>query len=341
MFDQKTLFIIGAGAGVEIEMPMGNKLSTSIATKTNIKYNMNQLESGDYQIANALKRFAAAQGANFNAWRAQACGIAEGIHHSRSIDAYLSTHKDNEAVKVAAKLAIVQSILEAENECHIQRSHGHWRDNDKVGQSWFPDLFYLMQDGVGRSDDIRGIFKNVAFINFNYDRCLEHYLYYAIQELYHTDERETAEIMEAIEIHRPYGQVGYLDWQRKGTRVGVGAKGYGDLDGLSQEIKTFNEQISDEVLLKGIHDAINNAGRIVFLGFHFHKQNMDLLTVTNGSTQAGPSAFATTIHRSGPETTMIKGRISKITGGNRPFKSIEPLGLGCKDLFRNYGTTWM
>jgi hypothetical protein len=200
----------------------------------------------------------------------------------------------------------------------------------------------MMQDGVGRSDDIRDIFKNASFITFNYDRCLEHYLFHSIQDLYRLNENDAADVMSALKVLRPYGQVGSLEWQRKAKhRVKFGGKDYDDIGGLSEEIKTFNEQIQDKELLEAVHTTINNANRIVFLGFHFHKQNTDLLTVTNESGTIRPSVFATTKDRSGPEQKMIDERITKITGVNRPPKSIELLSMGCKDLFRTYAATWM
>jgi hypothetical protein len=213
MFDQKTLFIVGAGAGVEIEMPVGEKLSYMIAEKTQIKHqdDSEELRSGDAQIARVIRQLTSDRGLEYDTWRTEACAISEGIQHSRSIDAYLNTHKDSEAIQIAGKLAIAQCILEAEDKCHLQREHGRWRVVDKARESWFPDLFYLMQDGVGKSDDITQIFTNVSFITFNYDRCLEQYLFHAIKDLYRTSETETAKIMGAIEIHRPYGQVGLLD----------------------------------------------------------------------------------------------------------------------------------
>lgn len=348
MFNQKTLIIIGAGAGFEIEMPMGADLSKTIAQKTEIKHQDNgeELRSGDPQIANVIRQLTAARGIDYNKWRAEACAISEGIQHSRSIDAYLNTHKDNEAIQIAGKLAIAQSILEAEDKCHLQRENGHWRDVVKVPASWFPELFYIMQDGVGSSDDISKIFTNVNFITFNYDRCLEQYLFHAIRDLYRTSEAKTSEIMEALEIHRPYGQVGLLDWQLKeGRKIAFGQKAYGELFELSQEIKTFNERVTDTALLNRMHSAINEATRLVFLGFHFHKQNMDLLQVSGpvaGSPPApNPAAFLTLVDRSSAEHTMISARISVMPGPHRPTANIYPLGLGCKQLFKHYAATWM
>lgn len=344
MFDKKTIFVIGAGAGVEINMPVGSQLSHTIADKTYIQHKdySPELKTGDYAVANALRRITKARGLDYNAWRAEACAIRDGIFEARSIDAYLNTHKDNEAVKIAGKLAIVQSILEAEKNCDLYRDNRNWRNNAKVSSSWFPELFYIMQDGVGKSDDLRKIFSNVAFITFNYDRCLEHYLYHTVMGLYRLNEHDAVEVMSALEIYRPYGQVGALNWERKRTtKVAFGAKDYEDIEAIAEEIKTFNEQIEDQVVLENIRGAINTAARIVFLGFHYHRQNMDLMTVSAGAVALRPLVIANVFDRSPPEVRMIDERITKMVGEKRPPKSIEPFSGGCKPLFKHYASTWM
>jgi len=344
MFDKRTVFIIGAGAGVEINMPVGSELSQTIADKTYIRHKDfgSALITGDYAVSNALKRIAKARGLDYNAVRTEACAIRDGIFETRSIDAYLNTHKDNEAVKIAGKLAIVQSILEVENSCDLYRTNGNWRNSAKVAGSWLPELFYVMQDGVGKADDIRKIFSNLAFITFNYDRCLEHYLFYTAMRLYRLNEGEAAEIMAALSIYRPYGQVGSLNWERKGkTKVAFGVKDYGAIEDLADGIKTFNEQIEDQAILQNIQQAISTARRIVFLGFHYHKQNMELMTVTGDANTSRPAVIANAFDRSDPEVSMIQMRIAKMLGEKKAAASILPYREGCKALFKHYASTWM
>ena len=170
----------------------------------------------------------------------------------------------------------------------------------------------------------------------------QHYLYYTIMELYRSNEQDAAEIMSAIQILRPYGQVGSLDWEKQGKlKVGFGVKDYGAIETLADEIKTFNEQIEDKDLIRNIHGAINAAQRIVFLGFHFHKQNMELMMVTDDAQAIRPAVIATVLGRSPPDQEMIKQRITNMTGAKRPPKSIETFADGCRGLFRNFGSTWM
>src|ERR1051325_3004557 len=119
MLRRPPVFVIGAGAGVDINMPVGSTLSATIADKLNIRFDSAEQKSGDRDITAALRRIAKERHENFNEWRAAACSVAGGIRYTRSIDAYLNTHKDNERLKIAGKLAIVQSILEAESNSTV------------------------------------------------------------------------------------------------------------------------------------------------------------------------------------------------------------------------------
>jgi hypothetical protein len=342
MLDQKTLFVIGAGAGQEINMPVGSDLTNTIAAKANIKYEDfgTKLKSGDLAVSYALRRITKKRDIDFNAWRAEVASIAEGIHYTKSIDAYLSTHKDNEAVKVGAKLAIVQSILEAERDCHVYWDRDHWKSADGVRLSWFPAFFHILQDGVDAKGDLSRLFKNLSVISFNYDRCLEHYLFHAMQHLFRVQEGDAAAAIGHLKIFHPYGQVGLLPWDVKsGRKVGFGVNDYGDIEGLAEEIRTFNEQIEEGDRLVEIRKQVADAERIVFLGFHFHKQNMELLR-TEISSAYPRIIYGTVVKRSGAEIKMIKERVLTMCANNHPGE-FELLGLGCNVLFEHYGTTWM
>ena len=43
------------------------------------------------------------------------------------------------------------------------------------------------------------IFKHLTIVNFNYDRCVEHFLFHAMQAWSLKDEREIAELMKGPE----------------------------------------------------------------------------------------------------------------------------------------------
>jgi hypothetical protein len=43
---------------------------------------------------------------------------------------------------------------------------------------------FLLTEGIRNNDDLDRIFDSVAFVNFNYDRCLEQFLWMALQQFY-------------------------------------------------------------------------------------------------------------------------------------------------------------
>ena len=107
----------------------------------------------------------------------------------------------------------------------------------------------------------------------------------------------------------------------------------------SSRIRTFNEEVEDSTKIEEIRDAVGTASRIIFLGFHFHPQNMELITP---NTQSGAAdlgeAYATALNRSPADVNLIMGqvvRLRRLTACNIDSK------WDCAGLFREFGTTWL
>jgi hypothetical protein len=83
-----------------------------------------------------------------------------------------------------------------------------------------------------------------------------------------------------LKVLRPYGSIGPLDWQnRDGTEFG----GEGlDLFSVSNQIRTYTEEAQSEDI-RNIKSAIDAARTIVILGFGYHKQNIDVLSLAGGT----------------------------------------------------------
>ncbi len=122
---------------------------------------------------------------------------------------------------------------------------------------------------------IQTIFENIKIISFNYDRCIEHFLGHWIASIYGPTV-PLGDLMSKLEILRPYGSVAPLSGNR--------AIKYGfdptviPLASMIENIKTYTEQVTDVEVLTKVHAAISEAETILFLGFGFHKQNINLLT---------------------------------------------------------------
>src|SRR6266446_39651 len=97
--------------------------------------------------------------------------------------------------------------------------------------------------------------------------------------------------------------------------------------------------MNDDDELKAIRKEVSQAERIVFLGFHFHDQNMQLLMTSGPGGRVG-EVFATAIYRSPADVNIIDKQISdmvRASGGS--WKVMIERHMGCKELFREFATT--
>ena len=199
------------------------------------------------------------------------------------------------------------------------------------------DFFNILQDRIVVSENMQDVFSNLCIINFNYDRCIEQYLFYAVQNLFQIDERAASELMRRLKIFHPYGHVGPLPFRQAGA-VQFGAN-YGELHSLSEKIRTFNEQIEEGEELRAMRDEVAKARRIIFLGFHFHQQNMELLKPPSPK-RGTASVYATALDRSDADTQIIERQIRdtlRECGGVGRLNISR--NLDCKGLFKEYGMT--
>lgn len=351
MLSRKTLLIIGAGAGFDIEMPLGVELARRIAGHLNIRFDewgQRKVTGNDLTLA-ALRLLARNDQprADVNPY----CYAGRQIHDgllgwSQSIDGYLNRHQDQPLIQQCGKLAIAQVILESEAECHLyidlrDSDRLEFRDTERVFQSWFQALWSILEADIIRSKNLSNIFDNLSVITFNYDRTFEHFFHVGLQRGYHLSGSDAAAIInEKLDIDHVYGQVGYLPWQGKGNGFPFGRKPEAQhLANLWSRITTFNEEISDKVLLNRIMKKVSEAERIVFLGCHFHDQNMKLLR-SAVTTENDVVIYGTAVGRSSSAISQIKQQVIETIS---PRGGPSALNIGhwdCIGLFKEFDTTW-
>ena len=350
MLGRETLFIIGAGAGHDISMPMGEQLARLIADYLNISFeSYTTKKSGNDLTVEALRLLANQHSADVNLYHEAGRQIFEGLlGWSSSIDGYLNRHQDQPLVQQCGKLAIAQVILERENGCDmaVNPSAPHrlgFRDAAKVRQSWFQGLWSILETGIIRSKNLESIFDKLHVITFNYDLTLEHFLLMGLQQAYHLPEKDAAAIINAkLDVDHVYGLVADLPWQDKGHGFAFGRKPDGrDLVHLWNRITTFNEEISDTQLLEKLAKKVSGAERIVFLGCHFHDQNMKLLRAALPAKGGEVSIYATGFQRSASAIREIDHQIHEMLIPRGGSCQVHIQGnWDCKELFREFGTTW-
>ncbi|MDQ1353012.1 MAG: hypothetical protein QG657_3318, partial [Acidobacteriota bacterium] len=285
-----TVYVIGAGASKEANLPTGYELKEKIIKALDIRFTpfpFREQNSGDYIITEALrifvKRTAAPNSPNSGigqyisdaAWH-----IRNALPQAISIDHYIDTRRDDDKIALCGKLAIVRSILDAEKNSHLHFESSNKDSNIpflKLEKTWNTPFFQLLTENCTKND-LQERFKYFTLIIFNYDRCIEHFIYYALQDYYRISEREAAELVKAINIYHPYGNVGTLPWQKRhlGSNKNMVME-FGkepnpvQLSELSKNIKTFTEGTNPQSSeISEIRRHMSIANRVVFLGFAFH-----------------------------------------------------------------------
>jgi hypothetical protein len=348
MFKRRTLFIVGAGASCEFGLPPGSGLAKVISEKMDIvseRYRSfdednGQVRTGDSDIVQSLRHIDAR---DINRFIGAAHIIRDGVQMSASIDDFLDVHSADENIRTVGKIAIAKTILEAERSSKLffDRSNIFNKMNvTDFENTWIMKFVRMLGRNVPKQD-VGGIFKNVAFICFNYDRCIEHCLYHALQQLYSIPGPHAGELLQTLDIIHPYGKVGELKTDaQQGIEFGGGAHGLrADYASLSRSIKTYTEQIDDTKELEEIQDQMVRADRIVFLGFAFHDQNMALLNPSGKLKRK--EVYATAYQMSDNDVDVIRAQIvrfsakldrEKLNDGNVVIRN----DLKCADLFDQY-----
>ncbi|MGO6685661.1 hypothetical protein [Rhizobium leguminosarum] len=278
MFANDTVFIIGAGASAEFGMPVGSKLTEQIKQNCKFRFEYGNLQEGAMPIFDYYRNTYDLRDPT-KAQEVQArfdlmAQIRRSIDMAESIDEYIFRYSDNPLVAEVGKLHIAYAIAKAERECLLGETQQFSSNNitfDNLNKTWIYTFAKALMNGV-KATEIETIGNNITIICFNYDRCIEHYLEHAICQAYMGVSLERArKIVSKMDIIHPYGDLGPLD------EVPFGQQDR--LWDMSQNLITWSETKRNVQIAADIDYAIRNAQTLVFMGFAFAKQNMDLLQV--------------------------------------------------------------
>lgn len=285
---KKTVFIIGAGASREAGLPVGSELKKEIAKVLDIRFeDLSRMVSGDNYIFQAFgAKVSNDPDPNASLRSLQQAGwrIRDAMPQAISIDNFIDTHSENKHIELCGKLAIVRTILEAEAKSTliIEKKQGKGQLRfERLAETWLSRFFQQLSENC-KPADLKNRLKSVALIIFNYDRCIEHYLYYAFQNYYSMSATESAQLLRDLEVYHPYGVVGSLPWLSVNNAIEFGGEPNGSqLLSLAGQIRTFTEGTDEQSSeINCIRSNMKTAQRLIFLGFAFHKLNLDLLVPT-------------------------------------------------------------
>jgi hypothetical protein len=328
MFNRRTLFVCGAGTSFEAGLPLGVGLAKSIAAKMDVRFRGGQQEGGgDFDLYGDMKQ---ALPNTQNDHIKAAWVIRDGLGFAQSIDDFLDQHRSNAHVNTYGKAAIVKTVLEAERESNLY--FNPFKDEqfsgDRITDTWFVKFMYMLGRGIPK-ENVREIFDNVAFIVFNYDRCIEFFLLHALQRLYSIGENEAAAILADLTIIHPYGSIGTL------RQVAFGST-RADYVNLAKGIRTYTEQVetAGEIAVE-----LARAKCMVFLGFAYHSQNLKIIQ-PDPLIQTIP-VYGTAFKMSDSDVGVVSQKLVDFFSPNIGLQTRRALvklenKMKCVDLFDNY-----
>ena len=280
--DNDFLFILGAGASMDFGFPSGMALMEEIYCKWRDAHDeWIQLYLRILRKAGKPAPFGDDLNIRKNDARKKIDELANRLYYSgaTSIDDFLSQVNDPED-KDFGKLTIIKLILGKEaGALSMDPKKGLFKFSD----NWLRILFArVFRDEP--FDKLKEKLKRnkIKFITFNYDRCLEHFLFQGLKNYYNLSDEQAKEIFQEIFIDHVYGQLGNLDWQGNetggvlnfGEKLGDKETEFDKIYRCKDNIKVINEDRNNS---KKYSQTINKASRVHMLGFGFDDANLNLL----------------------------------------------------------------
>ena len=337
MFQRNTVLVLGAGASSEAALPVGSELKLTIANMVRFSFKDDNLVSGDFRLIHAFQQHCRRLGKGPNLMEYIHAGrrIAEAMPLDSSIDSFIDKQSGDALIELCGKLAIVQAILDAERKSRLfvdNTKSNKTLNHEKLSNTWYYKFAQLL---ACDKDQVKDRFGRVAFIIFNYDRTLEHFLFNAPQIYYGIQQKEAAELMQPLKVSHPYGIVGRLPWQDEKGAAAFGDNEPEDLSALAGQIKTFGETSREEETAE-MRQVLNQSKIVVFLGFAFHPQNMKIMKPEPPTSI--DKVFATGHGISKDDCLLIEDEIQRdFIGSKNTATGIKIRhDLRCPDLFTEY-----
>ncbi|CAG1012441.1 hypothetical protein BURK2_04518 [Burkholderiales bacterium] len=339
------VFVVGAGASKEVGLPTGAELRSRIAELLDLRYEFgSRRSSGDQLIEDALRELALPTACfhdAMNAFQRSAWRIRDAMPQALSIDNFIDSHREDTRIATCGKLAITRSILSAEAASTIYvdaRRVDAKLDFTRVENTWLNIFFRLVAENC-QADEIAARLSKIAIICFNYDRCIEHFLHESLRNYFGMNELEASDALANLSIYHPYGSVGQLHWQNRQAGIAFGeSPDAKTLVKLANGIRTFTEGIdlasSD---ISAIRRTVADAERLVFLGFAFHRLNLDLILepLSDGQQVKDRPTYATALGISHPNIDEIRAALTK-RGAIHQQRCYLRSDLTCANLLEEY-----
>lgn len=279
MIKEPTLFVVGAGASVSLGFPTGASLVSSISQKLRFDLDAFGKVQGEEILWRAIDLYCKEVGGNIQEYFNAAREISSGIGLTDSIDRYVDSHSHDPTFAAVAKLAIAFFILEAEataNEQYYSRMQELKFLN--VPENYWLASFCKLHFANYKRNDLDSIFEKVAFVSFNYDRCIQNNLAIGLAKHFRLTDSEATQLVTKAKIVHPYGSLGDTFGGSNSHPFPFGSRlSSTTIVAASKGINTFTEGPNNTNFKLMMRELMDWTKNIVFLGFGFAEPNLRLL----------------------------------------------------------------
>ena len=266
MLTKKTLLILGAGTSAPYGYPLGTDLIRKI--KERLRSSDTAIIGSDLCPVNGPR----ANHENYPILE-EFIDRLEGADPD-SIDKFLQTLNYNPKLIDIGKAALTEALLVDENKEKL-------KNPDDPNDNWYFHLWNIMNDNCPDIENFPS--DKLSIITFNYDLSFEEYFFTSMKNHFPPNLSKESIIEKMPKIIHVYGSLGELDWQSdEGRKYGIQKDWYRKkLIGISKGISTVYERLRDPKFRSDIQDALNNSEQVVFLGFGYRRENMEILGFPN------------------------------------------------------------
>lgn len=344
MFKSSTVLVIGAGASAEAELPIGSLLKTKISDLTRCKFEWGQFRTGNGDFIGPIVH-SSHFGGDTNRVARACTKISNGIGFVSSVDNFLEIHADDADVQFCAKCAIVYLISEGERgspQLRVDTSNIYnTLRSSALDGTWYQALAQILFEKVSASS-LGKAFEPISFVSFNYDRCLEWFLFQCLMSLYAISSQDALSILRNVNIWHPYGQIGSADWTANPDCLFANDL-LNQMEHVSKNIRTYSEGSTSETV-DAIQKAVGSAENLIFLGFAFHPQNMSVLqSEVDMDYAVSKNIYFTCSGMSANDSSQIaielESFFTRYRGGGYTKSKVIAADLKCSEFMQRYKRT--
>jgi hypothetical protein len=326
MFNKQVALIVGAGASYDkYGLPLGGQLASGIANDTNFRFEhiVNRPVQGDADLFDSIiYRNFSHDKAKLDLYTDAGHKLSAALGSTISVDdALYQLSEYPEAVQLG-KICVMRSILKAERNSNLRIDPRTGQLEPDAGKDgWIEQVFSMAIQGF-RHSEIKHAFERITFINFNYDRCIEQYLFSALQRVGLSVE-DASQTVQNLNVIRPYGTLGSI-LPGSPSFLQFGATPDHKLFDMIGRIRTFTETdtLHDKETLS---QALIGASLVMFLGFGFHPQNLELMTLSAHQQLRRAKVLATVFGIDGENFPELRSMIHRVLRVDNDMVETHPM----------------